>query len=246
MLWEKKTYKYSRILEADNVKQAETREKIKKEYPRTNRKLLETNLCNRKLIKGINTWACPYVRYSGPCLEELKLVDQRTRKQIMLQKALTLTQYISRKEGRRGLASIEDSVNASIQRPEDYVEKRGGRLITATRNNVDNTRINKTNILRKRKWEEKQHYGYFKRQTSDISHEKTWTWLRKGNLKRENESLLIGVQNNAIRISYIKARIDRTQQNSKYGLGGDRDETNDHIISECRKLAQKEYNTRYD
>ena len=33
--------------------------------------------------------------------------------------------------------------------------------------------------------------GFFKRQTSEISHEKTWTCLRKGNLKRETKSLLI-------------------------------------------------------
>ena len=31
--------------------------------------------------------------------------------------------YVSRKEGGRGLASIEDRVDASIQRREDYIEK---------------------------------------------------------------------------------------------------------------------------
>ena len=41
--------------------------------------------------------------------------------------------YISRKEGGRGLASIEDSDHASIQRLEDYVEKYERRLITAIR-----------------------------------------------------------------------------------------------------------------
>ena len=30
--------------------------------------------------------------------------------------------YVSRKEGGRGLASIENSVDASIQRLEDYIE----------------------------------------------------------------------------------------------------------------------------
>ena len=34
--------------------------------------------------------------------------------------------YVSRKEGGRGLTSIEDSVDASVQRLEDYIEKRGG------------------------------------------------------------------------------------------------------------------------
>ena len=35
------------------------------------------------------------------------------------------------------------------------------------------------------------------------------------------------------------------QQNSKCRLCGDRDETINHIINECCKLAQKEYKTRY-
>ena len=37
-----------------------------------------------------------------------------------------------------------------------------------------------------------------------------------------------------------------TQQNSKCRLCGDRDETINHIINECSKLAQKEYKTRHD
>ena len=54
-LGEKETYKYLGILEADTIKQAEIKEKIKKEYLRRTRKLLETKLHNRNLIKGINT-----------------------------------------------------------------------------------------------------------------------------------------------------------------------------------------------
>ena len=46
--------------------------------------------------------------------------------------------------------------------------------------------------------------------------------------------------------NHIKARIDKTQQNSKCRLCGDRDETINHIISECSKLAQKEYKARHD
>ena len=92
----------------------------------------------------------------------------------------------------------------------------------------------------------KQLYGSFKRLTSDISHENTWTWLKKGNLKRETESLLIAAQNNAIRTNHIKARIDKTQLNSRCRLRGERDETINYIISECSKLAQKEYKTRHD
>ena len=68
----------------------------------------------------------------------------------------------------------------------------------------------------------------------------TWTWLRKGNLKKETEAPIIAAQNNTIRTHHIKARIDKMQQNGRCLLCGD------HIISECIKLAQKEYKTTHD
>ena len=53
-------------------------------------------------------------------------------------------------------------------------------------------------------------------------------------------------QNNVMRTNRIKARIFKTQQNSKCRLCSDRDETINHIISECSKLALKEYKARHD
>ena len=81
---ENETYKYLGILEADTIKQVEMKGKIQKEYLRRTRKLLETKLNSRNLIRRINTWAVPLIRYSGPFLkwtrDELKQMDQRTRK----------------------------------------------------------------------------------------------------------------------------------------------------------------------
>ena len=105
---------------------------------------------------------------------------------------------------------------------------------------------NRMTITKKQKWEGKQHYGQFKRLINNISHDKTWTWLRKGNFKRETESLLIAAQDSAIRTNHIKARIDKTQQNSKCRLCGDRDETINHKISEYSKLTQRECKARHD
>ena len=56
----------------------------------------------------------------------------------------------------------------------------------------------------------------------------------------------MAAQDNTVRTNHIKARIDKTQQNNKRRLWGDRDETINHIISECSKLAQKEYKTRHN
>ena len=120
---EKKIYKYLGILEADIIKQVQMKDKIQKEYLRRTRKLLETKISGRNFIKGINTWAVPLVRYLGPFLkwtrDELEQRDQRIRKVMTMHKALNSRDnvdrlYVSRKRGGRGLASTEDSVDASI------------------------------------------------------------------------------------------------------------------------------------
>ena len=107
-------------------------------------------------------------------------MDLRTRKLITVYKALHQRDddhrlYVPRKEGGRGFIINEDSVDASIQRLEDYKEKPGGRPITATRNNNNDTRISGTEITRKQKWEEIQLSGRFIRIISNISHKKKWT-----------------------------------------------------------------------
>ena len=105
---------------------------------------------------------------------------------------------------------------------------------------------NRMTITRKQKWEGKQLYGHFKRLINSISHDETWTGIRKGNFKRQIESFLNATQNNALRTNHIKARIDKTQQNSKFRQCSDRDETTKHIIREWGKLAQKEYKIWHD
>ena len=65
-------------------------------------------------------------------------------------------------------------------------------MITTIKNDTDNTMANRMTIRRKQKLEEKQLSGRFKRLINNISHAKeTWTCLKKGNFKRETESLLI-------------------------------------------------------
>ena len=91
-LEENETYKYLGILEAYTIKRVQMKDTIRKEYLRRTRKLHETKLSSRNLIKGINTWAVPLIRYSGLFLkwtrDELKQMDQRTRKLMTMHKAL--------------------------------------------------------------------------------------------------------------------------------------------------------------
>ena len=155
--------------------------------------------------------------------------------------------HVSRKKRRRELASIEDSVDATIQGLEAHVKKSQEKLIKTVNDSTDDTRTKRTTTKTKlQKQEEKRQYEYFKQQTGKFSHKKAWAWLGKGNYEREIESLMIAVQNKAIITNYMKAKIDNMQQNSKYRLCGDKDETINRLISECSKLWQKEYKTRDD
>ena len=86
-------------------------------------------------------------------------MNQRTRKLMTMHKALHPWDdldrlYVSRKEGRR-LASLEDSIDASIQGLEDYIEKHDGGLITAIRNETDKMMDNWITMNRKQKWQKK-------------------------------------------------------------------------------------------
>ena len=107
-------------------------------------------------------------------------MDQRTRKLMTMHKGLHPRDeverlYESRKEGGRGLVNIEDNVDASIRPLGDYIEKHEEGLITAIRNDTDNTMDNRMTITRKQKSEGKQLYGRFKQLINNISHDKTLT-----------------------------------------------------------------------
>ena len=49
-------YKYLGILQADQIRYTKMKEKVKAEYLRRVCKILETNLNDGNIIKGINTW----------------------------------------------------------------------------------------------------------------------------------------------------------------------------------------------
>ena len=51
---------------------------------------------------------------------------------------------------------------------------------------------------------------------------------------------LIATQNNFISTKNFKVKIDNIQQNWKYRLYGDREETINHIVIEHSKIAQKD------
>ena len=58
--------------------------------------------------------------------------------------------------------------------------------------------------------------------------------------------LIFSAQEQALRTNYIKFHIDKTIDSPLCRMCGERGESVYHLVSECSKLAQREYNRRHD
>ena len=85
-------YKYLGILQIDEVQEKEMKRNVSNEYKRRVGKILETKLNGGNIIKGINSWAIPVLRYSAAFINwtktELQWVDRRTRKLLTMHNGL--------------------------------------------------------------------------------------------------------------------------------------------------------------
>ena len=115
---------------------------VLKEYIRRLRKVLKSKLNGGNLVRGVNTWAVSLLRYSAAFVSwrksKLQAIDRKTRKLFTIYEALHPKSdvdrlYIPRKEGGRGLISIEDCVELAIRGLEVYVHGCEERLIQAAR-----------------------------------------------------------------------------------------------------------------
>ena len=138
--------------------------------------------------------------------------------------------YLPRKEGGRGLISVEDTVKLVILGLERYVlTSKEGLLIAARRVDGDyeqhlgmiesakefkeRRRNGRSNVLKQKKL-----HGQFFNQIEEVAGKEKWLWLKDGSIKRETESLIVAAQGQVIRTNAKKAKIDKTQAESKCRL----------------------------
>ena len=164
--------------------------------------------------------------------------------------------YVKRKEGGRGLISVERCIREEENSLAFYVAYSEENLIrTVLTAETINTRETITSVEFKKqrekdlkeKWSEKRMHGQFIRETTEkVDKEKAWQWLSRGDLKVGTEALLCAAQEQAIKTNYIKYHIDKTSDSPICRLCGKKDESVQHITSGCETLAQREYKRRHD
>ena len=120
------------MLEADEVMVIEIKDKVKKEYYRRARKVLETKLNSDNVFNAINTWTVSVVWYSAAFLgysrHKLEKIDKKIRKLLTIQtgfhpKGNVDRLYLSRSDSDRGLIGVQDTVDTAILGLRYYVRK---------------------------------------------------------------------------------------------------------------------------
>ena len=124
-------YKYLGIIEGEEIKHQEMKEKINKGYIKRLKAILKSKLHSGNTVKAINTWAVPVNRYSAGRVDwknsELRNMDRKTRKVLDMYQALHPRSnvdklYLPRSKGGKVLLSLEECVNAEKRSLGQYLK----------------------------------------------------------------------------------------------------------------------------
>ena len=140
------------------------------------------------------------LRYSASFInwtrDELRVLDRRTRKHLTMYGAIhsrdsVARLHIPRKNGGRGLISVEDCVDQAVIGLSSYIAQSDDKLLSAAQG--DSKRSQETSKdFRKRRYEErmneekeKQLHRQFFREMEGVASDKSWGWLGKVSLKEK-------------------------------------------------------------
>ena len=193
-------------------------------------------------------------------VDELKKLDRTTRKTLTMYGAFHPKSdvdrlYVKRKNGGRGLISIETCVRSEENNLGMYLHDSDETLlidvkkveIIRTDNLIGKEEFKRNQETFKAKWSEKRMYGQFVRDMpEEVDKDLSWQWVSHSDLKVQTEALVFATQEQALRTNYMKHKIDKTSESPLCRMCREKGETVQHLICECKKLAQREYKRRHD
>ena len=153
-------------------------------------------------------------------------------------KSSTARLYTSRKEGGRGLHSIENFVHQEEQSLKSYVGSKAEsdplmaecKRIIATWKEPDEAAA----------WYEKPLHGAWHKSVSDVADMAlTYQWLNKSNIRSNTEALIMAAQEQTLNTRAVAHEIYNTVQDPRCRLCKQHAETMAYIISGCSKLRDR-------
>jgi hypothetical protein len=257
-------YKYLGVLQTEEVMDKEMKRRVREEYLRRVRLLAKSKLNAGNLVQGINAWAVGVVRYSAGILEwtkeELREMDVRTRKVLTMnggfhRQGSVLRLYMKRKEGGRGLISVEECVRLEEKGLYEYVKASDEWMLKElvemrwVLKEQDESREDYQRRMERERREgldEKVLHGRFFREVKEVADERSWQWVRGGYMAVATERYIFAAQEQALgtrwaRNARFKEDVDPMCRVCRKQL-----ETVSHLASGCGELAKKQYVIRHD
>ncbi len=210
----------------------------------------------------MNAWAVGVVRYSAGILDwtkkDVEAMDVKTRKILTMCGAFRRLSsvdrlYMKRKDGGRGLISVEECVNSEeksvteyVVRSEEWMLKEVAKILKVGESKEDYQK--RLGRERKERLREKKVHGKFMGEVSEVADERSWQWVKAGYLTPSTESYIFGAQEQALRTRWRRAAIEGEDVEifCRVCRKPERIETVSHLASGCGELAKKQYKIRHD
>ena len=181
-------------------------------------------------------------------MEELRELDQMTRKQMNIFKSIYPRSdidrfYVPRKKGGGGLRSLEDLVLIEKTSLAEYANNSQEPTLQKLKwegivQDSASTKQKKEEIEKDRedKWKKKTLHGKWPETLNKVSSE-TSRWLQTAQLKPPTEALIMAAQDQAINTSWYSHHILKSSPSDKCRLCNEHPETIEHITKGCPNIS---------
>uniref|UniRef100_A0A3P9JW03 Protein kinase domain-containing protein n=1 Tax=Oryzias latipes TaxID=8090 RepID=A0A3P9JW03_ORYLA len=147
-------------------------------------------------------------------------------------KSSTLRLYASRKEGGRGLVSVEATIQDETSKMHEYIKLKAP-TDSVLSECLRQWRAEDTVLEDRSSWEDKSLHGMYHRTITEVADiKKSYQWLERAGLQDSTEALILAAQEQALSTRAIEAQIYHTRQDPRF-LG----EGSYGKVAKCKKLG---------
>lgn len=261
-------YKYLGIQQTYEMRQKENKDEIEKELLRRVQIILKSELTAKNKMVAINIWAVPSFTYTAGVISwsktDLERIDRRIRTTLtkfgMLHPNSAVERlYLPRKDGGRGLSSIEEASLKEKKNIQSYMLRSNlpvHKWVTSYDPNfMANDNINEQpeveNRLEnlKQRWRAKSLHGrfYANLHQPEVDVLSSNTYLTNGYLFPQTEGTFLAIQDQVVPTrTYVKHIMKQQIDTTKCRLCNNAEETVQHLSSGCSAIAGTRYLGRHN
>ncbi|XP_044762031.1 uncharacterized protein LOC123319227 [Coccinella septempunctata] len=262
-------YKYLGVQQTFEIRQPENKKETETELTNRVSRIMNTQLSAKNKIEAINIWAIPVFTYTAGVITwsktDLERLDRKirailTRNGMLHPNSAIERLYLPRKEGGRGLGSLEDIYLKEEKKMREYFRNGYSPIqqwVAAQRfpstpleeAGTQEPATEEPSERRKQSWQAKPLHGrfYASLHQSEVDTLNSNTYLSQGYLFPQTECTLLAIQDQVVPTRvYTKLIMKQPVESTKCRLCDKAEETVQHLSSGCSTIAGTKYLSRHD